>query len=67
MTFEELLKVLRNSEIHEKVKFTHDGMAGYYYKSHLGEFIYNSNGKDVTEGASFFLSDFDRDDWEVLP
>ena len=65
MIFNELIKVLQDSEIDEQVKFTHGDMMGYFVKSDLGEFIYHLDGKEATE-VNFFLSDFDRDDWEIV-
>lgn len=65
MTFNELIKVLQDSEIDEQVKFTHGDMAGYFVKGDLGEFIYWFDDKEATY-VNFFLSDFDRDDWEIV-
>lgn len=64
MTFNEVLAVLRNSDIDDKVRFTNPGMNGYFVKEELGEFKYHT-GKEYSP-ANFYLSDFDRDDWEIL-
>lgn len=66
MTFNEILQILRDSEIYDRVKFTHDDMMGYFVKCDLGEFVYHLDGVK-SEYVNFFLSDFDRDDWEILP
>jgi hypothetical protein len=66
MTFNEILQVLRNSEIDDRVKFTHGDMAGYFVKSLYGEFVYHFDGR-TSEYVNFFLSDFDREDWEIIP
>jgi len=65
MTFNEVLEVLRNSDIDDKVKFAHGGMCGYFVKEELGELIYYFEGHAAKE-ANFYLSDFDRDDWEII-
>ena len=65
MTFNDILEVLRKSEFDDRVKFTHGDMVGYFVKCELGEFIYHLDGERA-EYVNFFLSDFDRDDWEII-
>lgn len=66
MTFNEVLTILRDSDTDEKISFTHPNMVGYFVKEELGELIYYDQHGVKEIDANFFLSDFDRDDWEIL-
>lgn len=66
MTFNEILTILRDSDINEKVKFANAGMVGYFVKEELGEFVYYDKNGERTVNSNFYLSDFDRDDWEII-
>lgn len=66
MTFNEILTILRDSEINEKVKFTNDDYLGYFVKENLGAFVYYNQYGKKSSPMTFYLSDFDRDDWEII-
>jgi len=66
MTFNEILDKLRDSDIDEKVKFTMKEYKGYFVKGTYGQITFHRNKDGNVDNPPLFLSDFDRDDWEII-
>lgn len=62
MTFQQICK--RHIADHP-MQFSHPDLIGIYTFEHDGKLTYQQHGLPCRE-MPFYLSDFDRDDWEII-